>query len=159
MGALVVSFISGAIGGIFTWLAAEYFTRQVARFNELRLQIAEEMFFVANIDRNPKNDSDKAALNDAVTRFRRLGMQLQALNATLSGTSRYYLRQRGFDPLKAGQGIIGLSNTLPCADPKLDQDYAITRHDVEKSLRLVQTYTDKQIEKIRSEVERRHMQT
>jgi hypothetical protein len=116
----IVSFLLGVVG----WLGASFLGKPLLDFLNLRSQVHEEIIFTANIGRMAAG----TAYDKAVDSLRRLGAKVHATNdvtawlplpwhaanaanVIASLPLRWYLSKTGYDLVKAGGGLLGLSNT------------------------------------------------
>lgn len=106
----------GALG----WFALEFVGRPIRSFFDLRREARRQMLFLANVPAVPFEDDHirkaepeyqqaVAAVRNVERTFRDLGTQLMAF-----GESEWFaaslVKWAGFNPISAGQGLIGLAN-------------------------------------------------
>jgi hypothetical protein len=135
---LVVVAATGALG----WLALELIGRPIRTFYDIRRQVLQQMPILANVS-PPKpretvstfqeiQEYDAALKNmrEGQRILRDLGTQILAFGES-EFVARLVIAQLGFDPVAAGRGLIGLSNTFD----RYGADRADFRNQIEKALR------------------------
>ena len=155
----ILTAFGGILLGAMGWLALEFVGRPVRGFFDLRREVHQQLMFLANVAVPSKASSyghsahidailasargidveaEKAAharevatFESAVTTLRRLGTQMKAFGET-EFFAALSVRLLGFDPVKAGSGLIGLSNSLH----EYGQPRASHRATIEEALKL-----------------------
>jgi hypothetical protein len=115
MGTYIWPFLFGAFGWLLTWLATNFFGKPYLDFRNLKSQVHQELIFTANVGQVSRDTPD---YSNAVDSLRHLGTQVLAVVPPL----RWGLNVCGYDLAKAGNGLIGLSNSLS------EYDDGRTRH-------------------------------
>jgi len=109
MWSVIASFLLG-VGG---WIVISFFAKPLLDFLNLRSQVHEEIIFTGNI--GPMAEGT-ANYDKAVESLRRLGAKVQATNVSVSSLPfvplGWFLSMQGYDLVRAGRGLIGLSNSL-----------------------------------------------
>jgi hypothetical protein len=133
MWSALVSFLLG-VGG---WLLTGFFGKPLLDFQNLRSQVHEEIIFTGNIGARVKGEVkyDEATRDKAVDSLRRLAAKVLATEATAWFLLRRFLSMRGYDLVKAGGGLIGLSNCLSSTDGTR----AVYRNSIQDALKLPAT--------------------
>ncbi len=144
MWSAIASLLLGAIG----WLVTSFFAKPLLDFLDLKKRVFEEIIFTGNIGAMVANEP---AFEEAVDDLRRLGAQLQATAATDSIILRLFLAKRGYDLMKAGRGLIGLSNSLHTQDGSR----ALQTNSVQVGLKLPRDYDDTMIQTIAHRMQNR----
>jgi hypothetical protein len=142
----IVSFLLGVVG----WLGVSFFGKPLLDFLNLRSQVHEEIIFTANIGRMAAG----TVCDKAQESLRRLGAKLNAGNATASYLLRRYLSKAGYDLVKAGDGLIGLSNSL--ADDPSDFPRARCTNSIQVGLNLPRDRNDEAMRLLKEIWDRRH---
>ena len=113
MWSAIASFLLGVVG----WFVTNFFGKPLLDFLNLRSQVHEEIIFTGNVDAMVEH---KANYDKAVESLRRLGAKVQATNVSVSSLPfvplRWFLSKQGYDLVRAGRGLIGLSNSLASTD-------------------------------------------
>jgi hypothetical protein len=104
------SAIATIVLAIAGWLGASFFGKPLLDFRTLKSQVHEEIVFTGNMGGMVVPD-DKT-----VESLRRLGARVQATDVSASRPLKWFLRVRGYDLVKAGRSLIGLSNSLASTD-------------------------------------------
>ena len=109
----------------------------------------EEIIFTGNIGEMVAGTPD---YNKAVDSLRRLGARMQATNITALSPLRWCLSKAGYDLVKAGGGLIGLSNSL--AD---DGWRAQHTNSIQVALKLPRDYLDEYLRAILKQTQEPHL--
>jgi len=137
-----VIFISVATIGALGWFALELIGRPVRNFFDLRRSVRHQMLSLANIpapqpretcvtsEQIRQYDADLKNAREAQRSLRDLASQMLAF-AESERAACIAVRPFGFDPSSAGNGLIGLSNTLD----RHGTDRGGFRKSVERALR------------------------
>ena len=137
-----VIFISVATIGALGWFALELIGRPVRNFFDLRRSVRHQMLSLANIpapqpretcvtsEQIRQYDADLKNAREAQRSLRDLASQMLAF-AESERAACIAVRPFGFDPSSAGNGLIGLSNTLD----RHGTDRGGLRKSVERALR------------------------
>ena len=137
-----VIFISVATIGALGWFALELIGRPVRIFFDLRRSVRHQMLSLANIpapqpretcvtsEQIRQYDADLKNAREAQRSLRDLASQMLAF-AESERAACIAVRPFGFDPSSAGNGLIGLSNTLD----RHGTDRGGFRKSVERALR------------------------
>src|SRR5262245_11592300 len=126
--------LGGAIGGLATWLCSDFVARPMRRFYQMRAEIFERIQFYGNLPTYEPgtsldtNEAQRAI--EAMNALRQLSTRMMSFAAT-EVTAVWLLRQWGYDPMQAGQSLIGYSNTIM----KQDGERVIHRKKVLSALR------------------------
>jgi hypothetical protein len=117
-----ISIITVAGTGALGWVILEFVGRPIRAFFDLRRQVRRQMLLLANVT-PPKpreavsssreiKEYDEAlkTIREAQRRLRELGSQMLALGES-EVAARTAMAPLGFDPIAAGRGLIGLSDT------------------------------------------------
>ncbi len=118
---ILVSLISGGVGGIVGWFATTLIGKPLARFFNLRSDAHTAIYDCANISAD-RVDVERAV--KAQTELRRIAAQIDAISAILPRSMIWLLSALGFDFGRAVRGMTGLSNSL------VTHDGTKTRHRV-----------------------------
>ena len=121
-------------------------------FLNLRSQVHEEIIFTGNIGPGP--GYDKSACDKAQESLRRLGAKVQATSITASRLLRRYLSRTGYDLAKAGDGLIGLSNSM--GDDPSDFFRARYTNSIQVGPNLPRDRNDESMRLLKETCERRH---
>jgi hypothetical protein len=105
----IASFLLGSVG----WLVASLLGTPFLDFWKLRGQVHEELIFTGNIGAMV---AGKPEHENAVDSLRRLGAKVQATNVSATPPLRWFFGILGYDLVKAGRSLIGLSNSLAETD-------------------------------------------
>jgi hypothetical protein len=117
---IITSLVLGALGGVVSWFATDFIAQPLRRFFHLRGEIAARMIIYGNVrapidergkDTDDFTDDDMVRLEKAQIAFRRWGARMLAFCHTEPIGYWLVLRMR-YDPLEAGQSLIGLSNSI-----------------------------------------------
>jgi hypothetical protein len=109
MWSAIASFLLGVVG----WFVTGFFGKPLLDFLNLKSLVHEEIVFTGNVDAMV---ASTANYDTAVVSLRRLGAKVQATNVSASPPLQWFLSVRGYDLVKAGRGLIGLSNSLASTD-------------------------------------------
>jgi hypothetical protein len=114
----------GAFGAVIAWVGLEFVGKPFRAFFELKKDCLEALTLYGNIggreiyrDDDPLRPIDpriaakELRLQEAEAAFRKFGSKLQAF-ANTETLAIIALHRLGYQPLEAGRGFIGLSNTL-----------------------------------------------
>jgi hypothetical protein len=121
------SLVVGAIGAGIGWAATEFLARPIRKFYDLRSEVIQKMALYANVPARANEEQDgkvtvldvseaeAAKLDEArdVTRDMATRMRAFAFNETWAA---WVLRLR-YDPWRAAEGLIGVSNTVHIYGP------------------------------------------
>src|SRR6266436_2305986 len=142
--------ILGALGAFIDWMALEFVGKPVRVFFDLKRDSLEKLTLYANVRARkaqvmmnddgvmsshavPFASDEEKRLQEAEAEFRLCGSKLHAFART-EGLAIVALRRLGFEPANAGQGFIGLSNSVG--------EYGQARHDnkklIEQSLKVTE---------------------
>jgi len=127
MWSAIASFLLGGIG----WLVVSFFAKPLLDFLNLRSRVHEELIVTGNIR---EMAADTLPYEKAVESLRRLGAKVLATKDTESRLLRWYLSWAGYDLAKAGNNLIGLSNSLTIPD------HPLHTNSIEEGLQLPRTY-------------------
>jgi hypothetical protein len=153
MSNLIVSFISGAGGGMIAWFVTDFLRKPFRAFFDLKKESLEVLARYSNVSARPKyvppwpNDAvgavgyptstpklppeEESRLKEAEVALRDCGIKFiafaQAETSTLS-----LLRLLGYDPAKIGGSFIGFSNSIG----QYGDDRAHFRKEVEQALKV-----------------------
>jgi len=86
--------------------------------------------------------------------LRRLGAKVHATNITASCLLRWCISKAGYDLVKAGGGLIGLSNSL--ADNPTDAFRAIHTNSIQVVMKLPRDYNDESLRLLKEAWDQRH---
>ncbi len=120
--------ILGALGALIGWMGLEFVGKPVRAFFDLKRDSLETLTLYANVRARskqlalrddgvlssmivPLESAEEKRLQEAEAAFRLCGSKLHAFART-EGLAVVALRRLGFEPAKAGQGFIGLSNSV-----------------------------------------------
>jgi hypothetical protein len=139
--------VLGALGAVIGWVGLEFVGKPVRTFFDLKRDSLETLTLYANVRARskqlmmkddglmssnvvPLESAEEKRLQEAEAAFRLCGSKLHAFART-EDLAVVALRRLGFEPAKAGQGFIGLSNSVG--------EYGQARHDnrvlIERSLK------------------------
>jgi hypothetical protein len=115
-----LSVVSVVLLGAIGWFALEFIGRPIRSFFDLRRETRRQMLFLANVPpvsfidddlraSEPVHQQSIAAVLNVEKTFRDLGTQLIAFGESEWAASRL-VRIAGFDPIAAGNALIGFSN-------------------------------------------------
>jgi hypothetical protein len=107
---ILVSSISGFVGGFVAWFCSNFFGRPIVKFLELRSEAHRFLYYYANINFDRPPNSRNA--DDAQKCFRSLGARLDALRTSSPRPIRRLFVWLGYNLESAATGLTGLSNTL-----------------------------------------------
>ena len=136
---LVTAAGTGALG----WFALEFLGRPIRAFFDLRLQVRQQLLFLANVALpKPREavftsreiqeyDVALKSVREAQRILRDLGSQMLAFGESEPAACKA-IAPLGYDPIAAGRSLIGLSNTYD----RYGVDRADFRNKIEKALRL-----------------------
>ncbi len=119
--------------GVSAWIVVSFFGKPLLDFLKLKSQVHEEIVFTANVGAMV---AGTASYDKAVDSLRRLGAQVQATGA--SHPIAWLLSVLGYDLVKAGGGLIGLSNSLASTDGSR----ALHIDRIQAGLKLHRDYTE-----------------
>ncbi len=139
MWSAIASFLLGGVG----WFATSFFAKPYLDFLNLRSQVHEEVIFTGNVG---PMFAGTPVYEKAVDSLRRLGAKVHATNITASSLLRWYLPRAGYDLVKAGGGLIGLSNSL--ADNPGDAFRANHTNSIQVGLKLPREYLPEYLRQI-----------
>jgi hypothetical protein len=134
----------GALGAFILWAGLEFVGKPFRAFFELKKECLENLILYGNVGArelqlqddhlrsiDPRIVAKEIRLREAEGAFRRCGSKLQAF-ADTETLAVIALRRLGYQPLEAGRGFVGLSNSV--------SEYGQTRNDsrklIERSLKL-----------------------
>ena len=105
--AMLIGLVAGAFGYWFT----TFYMQPILRFRNLRNQVLMDFIYYAQVV-NAKNLNAKmqGLYQERILANRRASAQLSAAIQDLPFWYLLYLKQRGFDPQKAANHLIGYSN-------------------------------------------------
>jgi hypothetical protein len=120
--------ILGAFGAIIAWVGLEFIGKPVRAFFDLKRDSLETLTLYANVRARskqlvmkdngvmssnvmPLESAEEKRLQEAEAAFRLCGCKLHAFART-EGLAVVALRRLEFEPAKAGQGFVGLSNAV-----------------------------------------------
>ncbi len=109
MWSAIVPIILGVIASVVGWIVTNFLAKPYLDFRKLRSQVHEEIIFTANAAPMDVKDPRYREVADTL---RRLGAKVLTTNKTESRLLRWYLPRWGYDLAKAGNNLIGLSNSL-----------------------------------------------
>jgi hypothetical protein len=120
--------------GVIGWSFTTFFTKPWLEFRNLKGQVYQEIIYTGNIGGRVKDEVnyDDAAHDKARDSLRRLATKVLETKATAWFPLRWYLFVLGYDLVKAGSGLIGLSNSLTSNDGSRGDH----RRSIQVSLRL-----------------------
>jgi hypothetical protein len=109
----------------FTWVVVEFIARPVRNFFDLRREVRRRMLQFANVPvfkPTPGNEGLDAAhlfpgAKEPRDMFRDLGSQMRSFGET-EHAATWVLTRFGLDPITAGKGLFGLSNTITKYGPE-----------------------------------------
>lgn len=132
----IVPFLLG-VGG---WLLTGFFGKPLLDFINLRSLVHEEIIFTGNIGGKVEGEVkyDEAARDKAANSLRRLAAKVLAAEASAWFPLRWCLSRWGYDLVKAGSGLIGLSNSLISNDGSR----GVHRHSIQDALKLPRDRAD-----------------
>lgn len=120
----VMPIILGVLGAITAWVELEFAGKPFRAFFELKKDGLEVLILYGNVGArgvylhddhlqavDPRIVAKEIRLQEAEAAFRRCGSKLQAF-ANTETLAVIALRLLGYQPLDAGRGFIGLSNTI-----------------------------------------------
>ncbi len=110
------------------WLALLVVGQPIIRFFDIRRETREQLLYAANLPAPKEGDKIYPRLEAAQDTLRHLGAKLTAFSET---TAAVIITKFGFDPEDAGNGLIGLSNTLHV----YGEERARWRRQVERALK------------------------
>jgi hypothetical protein len=136
MWSAIASFLLGVVGWFFTG----YLGKPWLDFMSLRSQVHQEIVFTRNIGGKAEGEVnyDKAAHDKAVESLRRLAAKVLATEAIAWRPLRWWFFVRGYNLVKAGSDLIGLSNSLTSNDGSRGDH----RRSIQVCLRLPGDHTD-----------------
>ena len=127
MGTAVLQAIGSFAAGAIAWVALEFFGRPLRKFYDLRGETVYRLAKVASVRSRTKASNEQSAsgeveefrlsetelveLADARKTVRDLSSQFRAFAYNETYALRF-ARLLGYDPLKASEGLFGLSNSL-----------------------------------------------
>jgi hypothetical protein len=116
--------IWGAFGAAFTWMLLEFVAKPFRAFFEIKKDCLEVLTLYGNVGArgvylhddhlqpiDPRIVAKEKRLQEAELAFRKCGSKLQAF-ANTETFAVIALRRLGYQPLEAGRGFVGLSNTI-----------------------------------------------
>jgi hypothetical protein len=114
----------GALGAVVTWVLLEFVGKPFRAFFELKKDCLEVLTLYGNVGAreiyihddhlrpiDPRIVAKEKRLQEAEVALRKCGSRLQAF-ANTETLAVIALRWLGYQPLDAGRGLIGLSNTI-----------------------------------------------
>jgi hypothetical protein len=139
--AVLYTLLIGFLGGVFGALITDFVRTPYRQFFTLRTEIRQEMLRLDNVRvpdaswRVPTYTEDTlekmlSPIQEAQATLRSLGTRMIAFAET-EWIAANIVRYRGYDPLSAGQGLIGLSNSVAVHGP----ERAGHRASINKTLR------------------------
>jgi hypothetical protein len=131
------------------WVAFDrLFRKPLFDFMNLRGQVHEEIIFTGNIGGRIEGEVkyDEAARDKAVDSLRRLAAKVLATEASAWFPLRWCLSRWGYDLVKAGNGLFGLSGSLTSNDGSR----AIHKNSIQDALKLSRDRTDDQLRAIQA---------
>jgi hypothetical protein len=125
--AVLYTLLIGFLGGVFGALITDFVRTPHRQFFTLRTEIRQEMLRLDNVRvpdaswRVPTYTEDTlekmlSPIREAQATLRSLGTRMIAFAET-EWIAANIVRYRGYDPLSAGQGLIGLSNSVAVHGP------------------------------------------
>lgn len=128
------SFLLGIVG----WFAVGFFGKPLLDFLNLRSQVHEEIIFTCDkAQESLRRLGAKVHATNDVTTW--LPLPWHATNVIASLPLRWYLSKTGYDLVKAGGGLIGLSNSMG-DDPSDYPRAASTKTQVRSMARETRNY-------------------
>jgi hypothetical protein len=112
--------------------------------------VHEEIIFTGNISRMV---ADKPECERSAESLRRLGAKVQAANITATPLLRWWLRRCGYDLVKTGRGLIGLSNSLALTD----DSRTLHISSIQTGLKLPRDYNDDHLRRVVDQMQRPHL--
>jgi hypothetical protein len=144
---VIVSFVSGACGGILAWLTLDFVQKPFRGFFDLKRESGQVLARYANVqarskqvalDDDPTKDrsthlsaEEEKRLREAEETLRECGSKFIAFAQTES-LALLPLRWLSYDPAKVGNNFIGLSNSIG----EYGSHRAHYQREVEKSLKI-----------------------
>jgi hypothetical protein len=125
--------------GFLGWLVFQLIGRPIRDFLDLRREIRRRMLQFGNVPVfRPAPGKENLDVSDLIPGakeardiFRDLGSQMRSFGETEHGAT-WILERLGFDPVKAGKSLFGLSNTIAKHGP----DRSVHRKDINAALRI-----------------------
>ena len=129
MGIAVLQAIGSFAAGAIAWVVLEFVGRPLRKFYDLRGETVYRLSKIANVRSLAKttssepspsggevqydrlSDPEMADLADAIKTVRDLASQFRAFSFNET-YALHFTRLLGYDPLKASEGLFGLSNSL-----------------------------------------------
>jgi len=128
MGIAVLQAIGSFAAGAIAWVVLEFIGRPLRKFYDLRGETVYRLSKIANVRSLAKTTSSEpspsgevqydrlsepemADLADAIKTVRDLASQFRAFSFNET-CALHFTRLLGYDPLKASEGLFGLSNSL-----------------------------------------------
>jgi hypothetical protein len=136
-----------AVSGSAAWFATKLILNPIFEIYDLRKRAHQSIIFTSNVS----EIQGREAVVSASARLREVACELQAATESLNPVSKWWFRKRhGYDLLKAGAGLIGLSNSLfDSAGGRL-----LHKDSVSKALKLPSEVDEKTIEMVKSSLGR-----
>jgi hypothetical protein len=138
----MLSAIASIALGVLGWLVTSFFAKPLLDFLNLRKAVHEEIIYTGNMGESVAHTPE---FETAAKALRRLGAKVQATAVTDSKVLRWFLDYWEYDLIKAGRGLIGLSNDLD----KVDGSRALQTNTIQTGLKLPRDYDDEMIEAIK----------
>jgi hypothetical protein len=120
----VVTLALGALGAVIAWVGLEFVGKPFRAFFDIKNECLEILTLYGNVGArevylrddhlqpvDPRILAKERRLQEAEAALRKCGSKLQAF-ANTETLAVVALRRLGYQPLDAGRGFIGLSNTL-----------------------------------------------
>jgi hypothetical protein len=116
--------VLGVFGAVIGWVGLEFVGKPFRAFFDIKKDCLEVLTLYGNVGAREIHIRDdhlrpidlrivarETRLQEAEAAFRKFGSRLQAF-ANTETLADFALRRLGYQPLEAGRGFIGLSNTL-----------------------------------------------
>jgi hypothetical protein len=137
----VFAYLAIAATGAFGWFALEFIGRPIRSFFDLRLQIRQQMLFLANVsvpeqelymtyERRQEYNQELVLFSEMRRTVRELGSKMLAFGES-EWWANQFLNAVGYDAAAAGSALIGFSNSVA----EYGEDRAKFRADIAKELR------------------------
>jgi hypothetical protein len=142
------SAIAPVLFAVIGWLFIGFLGKPFLDFQNLKGEVHEAIVYTGNIGGRVEGEVKygEAAHDNAVDSLRRLAAKVQATYVIASPPLRWFLSVRGYDLVKAGSGLFGLSGSLTSNDGSR----AVHRNSIQDALKLSRDRTDDQLRAIQA---------
>jgi hypothetical protein len=134
MGSIMWPAIGTILLTLCGWVLVSFLGKPWLDFRDLKRRVHVEIIYSGNIGGEVQGEVEynKEALNETVGSLRRLAAEMYAAKASAVRPLAWFFDKRGYNLIKAGAGLIALSNSLETVDGSRGRH----RKSIEEALKL-----------------------